>query len=467
MRSIYKIYSIRGKHACLKLFLIVVTLTSCEDFVEIDPPTNQLTGIEVFSDAATVDAAFAHIYSQLRDNAFANGGITGLSYLMGHYTDELTLFSASLPAVQNYTNNTLIASDGFAKSLWDSSYNLIYACNRIIEGIENTTELSPDEIDRFLGEAYFLRALIHFHLMNLFGDIPYIDSTDYRVNSEVSRLEQEEVYQKIMEDLLSAKSQLSQEDITSANLRPNYWVASALLARVYLYHEEWQLALTEATSIISNGSYALNTDLTQVFLKSSTETIWQLGEGISGNNTSEASTFIFVSGPPPNSAMSDHLINGFEIGDARFTNWVGSVTDGTNTWYYPYKYRLNLPTGVTEECSIMFRLAELYLIAAEANAQSGNMTEALNYLNDIRDRAALPLITTVDQNEILDAILQERRIEFFTEHGHRFFDLKRTGNANSTLAPIKPNWGTTDQLLPIPESELILNPNLLPQNEGY
>jgi tetratricopeptide (TPR) repeat protein len=441
--------------------------TSCEDFVDIDPPNNQLIGTEVFEDATTVDAAFAHIYSQLRENAFTDGGLLGLSYLLGHYTDELTLYSVNLPGVQNYSNNNVLASDSSIKKWWDTSYNLIYATNRILEGVENSTEISPDDKSRFLGEAHFLRGFIHFYLTNLFGSIPYIDSTDYRVNIEVTRLDEDLVYQKIIEDLLSAKVLLPEADSNFENLRPNYWVASALLSRVYLYTKNWQLAFDEASSIITNGSYTLNNELSEVFLKSSTETLWQLDAGMAGNNTREAGTFIFVSGPPPNSAISSYLINAFESGDARFSNWVNSVTDGVETWYYTFKYKLNIPTGTTEECSILFRLAELYLIAAEAQVQLGNLSEALNFLNAIRDRASLAPITSLNQNDVLNSIIKERRIEFFSEQGHRFFDLKRTGRTSSVLPPIKPNWHSTDILFPIPESELILNPNLLPQNEGY
>ncbi len=449
------------------LLLIALMFTSCEDFVDIEPPNNQLIGTEVFEDVTTVDAAFAHIYSQLRENAFTDGGLSGLSYRLGHYTDELTLYSAILPEVQNYSNNNVLASDSSIKKWWDTSYNLIYATNRILEGVENSTEISPDDKSRLLGEAYFLRGFLHFYLTNLFGPIPYIDSTDYRINSEVSRLNEGVVSQKIIEDLLNAKDLLPEADLSFANLRPNYWVASAMLSRVYLYTENWQLALTEASSVITDGSYTLNTELSEVFLKSSTETLWQLDVGMAGNNTREAGTFIFVTTPPPNSAISNYLINDFESGDARFNNWVGSVTDGVETWYYPFKYKLNIPTGTTEEYSILLRLTELYLIAAEAHAQLGNLPEALDFLNAIRNRASLAPITSLNQNDVLNAILQERRIEFFSEQGHRFFDLKRTGRASSVLPPIKPNWQSTDILFPIPESELILNPNLLPQNEGY
>ncbi|MGJ8550707.1 RagB/SusD family nutrient uptake outer membrane protein [Winogradskyella wichelsiae] len=449
------------------LILIIPVFNSCEDFVEVDSPNNQLIGSDVFENADTVDAAFAHIYSQLRENAFTDGSISGLSYLMGHYADELTLYSGSLPSVETYTNNTVLPSDHAIKKWWDTSYNLIYATNSILEGVENSTTLTLDEKSRFLGEAYFLRGFIHFYLVNLYGDIPYIELTDYRLNSSVSRLEESEVYTKIISDLLQAKSLLTADDTTFSNLKPNRFVASALLSRVYLYQEEWQMALSESLEIIDSGNYNLNSDLSQVFVKTSTETLWQLDSGFFGTNTKEAVTFIFVSGPPPNSSLSNFILNDFEAGDARFTNWAGSVSEGSETWYFPFKYKLNVPTGSTEECSILFRLAELYLISAEAHAQLGNLSEAKNLLNIIRDRAMLTSITSNSQSEILNAILKERQIEFFSELGHRFFDLKRNGRATDILSPIKPNWGATDLLLPIPDSELLLNPNLLPQNDGY
>src|SRR5690606_22622931 len=111
--------------------------------------------------------------------------------------------------------------------------------------------------------------------------------------------------------------------------------------------------------------------------------------------------------PPPYSALSDYLLESFEVGDARLDAWVGSATDGTDIWYFPYKYKLNTISATTEECSILFRLSELYLIAAEAEAHMGHGTEALDYLNTIRNRATLAPITSTDQTSLLNAIAQE------------------------------------------------------------
>src|SRR5690606_1595819 len=105
--------------------------------------------------------------------------------------------------------------------------------------------------------------------------------------------------------------------------------------------------------------------------------------------------------------------------------------------------------------------------AAESQFQRGEVSVGLPYLNAIRIRASLPPLIGGNKETLLEAVQQERKVEFFTELGHRFFDLKRTGRANAVLTPIKPSWGDTDLLFPIPETELLLNPNLLPQNEGY
>ncbi|RYC50368.1 RagB/SusD family nutrient uptake outer membrane protein [Flagellimonas olearia] len=446
-------------------YILVFILSACEGFTEVDQPTDQLTGSVVFEEASTVDAAFAYIYSELRHNSFTNGTTSGLSYLLGHYTDELNLYNPSFQSIQIYEENNVLPTDGYVQGFWNSGYTLIHASNSILEGVGASTTLTSDDREHFLGEAYFLRAFIHFYLTNLFGEIPYVQSTDYRVNSTIGRMETTLIYQKIIDDLMHAKELMPTGSGT--NFRPNRWVASALLTRVYLYQGEWSLALEEAHDVIENGGYQMNTDLGQVFLINSPETLWQLDSGINGVNTEEAFTFVFTDGPPPYSAMSNYLVNSFETGDARLTNWVGSVSEGSDTWYYPYKYKVNTNTATTEESSIIIRLAELHLIAAEAAAQLGDIELALDHLNILRERAGLPMTPSMDQVSLLDAIHRERRIEFFTELGHRFFDLKRSGRIDGVLTPVKSNWQGTDAKLPLPESELLLNPNLEPQNEGY
>jgi hypothetical protein len=449
----------------IRCLLLIVLLWGCEDFVEVDLPNNQLTGGLVFQDPSTVDAALANIYAELRQESPLKGDIDGMSYLLGHYADELDLYSPNLPNVGHFYENNVLATDINVGNWWTDSYTLLYAVNRIIEGVMASDSLLDADRDRFLGEAYFLRALFHFYLYQLYGKVPFVDSSDYVRNSNIQRNEIPYVHQRVVEDLEQAKELLSME--TGNRLRPNYWVAVALLARAHLYQGEWEQAETEAVELIAHGGYPLAMDVGAVFLGDSPETLWQLGPISEGINTREAFTFVFETAPPPDSALSPMLVADFEENDARFSAWVGSASDGEDTWYYPYKYKETAPTAQTVEYSILLRMGEVYLIAAEASIQLDKLSEGLYYLNALRSRAGLAPLAGGDKNSLLAAVEHERRIELFSEQGHRFFDLKRTGRATEVLGPLKSNWEQTDIILPIPESELLLNLNLGPQNDGY
>ena len=186
-----------------------------------------------------------------------------------------------------------------------------------------------------------------------------------------------------------------------------------------------------------------------------------------GRNTNEGASFIFNSGPPPFATLRSELINTFETGDLRKSHWTRVITSGSNTWYHAYKYKQRSSTASTQEYSIVLRLPEMYLIRAEARARLGELTNAKSDLEIIRSLAGLGATTAVTQQDILTAILNERRVELFTEFGHRFFDLRRFGQLDNTLTVLKPDWSTNEALFPLPESELLLNPNLAPQNPGY
>ncbi|MCA0957726.1 RagB/SusD family nutrient uptake outer membrane protein [Muricauda ruestringensis] len=450
----------------LTLATAFFALGSCEDFVDVDLPKDQITGEIVFQDPVTVNAAFGRIYSQLRENAFSTGRSSGITYLMGHYADELSLNAIDLPNVQVYANNNVLPSDDTVKSYWDTGYSIIYEANRVIEGVETSKALSMEEKSQFMGEAQFLRAFVHFYLTNLFGAIPYITDTDYRVNSGVARTAVEDVYQKLIEDLTSAKDSLPALAANPEKTRATHWAASALLARLFLYQGDFESALAEAEYVINKSGSLLETDLDSVFLIESTETLWHLDTELEGTNTYEGFTFR-VDVPNPDTVLSETFINSFEAEDTRFSSWINEVEDEGTTWYFPFKYKQAFNTEQTLEKSIMLRLAETYLIAAEAATQTGNTTQGLMYLNAIRERAGLAPLGASNPNILLEAIWEERQHELFTELGHRFFDLKRTGRATQVLQPIKPDWQATDVLLPLPESELLANPELKPQNDGY
>ncbi|WP_409415784.1 RagB/SusD family nutrient uptake outer membrane protein [Flavobacterium sp. PS2] len=466
MKTIYK----KKHYWCIvkKIFFLSFTFSmpACDSFLDVDLPKSQLTNTTVFQDYTTANAAMADVYSKIRDKGLLTGTLVGLTSQLGNYTDELTFYGSATSATFGFYTNQVLPSNTTVALFWNNSYNQIYAANAVLEGVRPST-FSHQQKAQLEGEALFVRGLLHFYLLQLFGEIPYIETTDYRINSVVTRMSTTEVYTHIITDLKTAENLLLPVYSGTERVRANSFAVKALLARVYLYVSKWGDANKLATSVIENNSlYVFENNLNKVFLKNSTEAIWQFMPALAGKNTDEGAFFIFTSGPPSLVSLSESLLNSFTVNDLRKTAWTGSVSNGIRTWSYANKYKEPRNTSTSREYSMVLRLTEQYLIRAEARAELGDLIGAKEDLNKIRKRAGLTDIIASSKEEILEAIFQERRKELFTEYGHRFFDLKRTGKLDTILS-LKTGWNTTDNLLPIPESELTLNPNLKPQNPGY
>lgn len=471
MKNLIKI--LRGlfnNHMLLKslrssILAMLLLLISCDNFVDVDLPVSQLTSGAVFEDTTTANAAMAGLLAKLRNSGVLAGNSIGMSSFLGLYTDEFDYYQQN--SVNNFYNNSLVAGDSQISDIWNKSYNQIYLANSIIEGLKNSTNITPADKNQLLGEAIFIRALLHFTLTNLYGDIPYIISTDYLQNSKVSKITTDRIYEYCVNDLNEAIGLLPENYVSNERIRPNQGTAKALLARVYLYMPLYPEASNTASAVINSPLYKNENDLDKIFLKGSTTTIWQFMPSLAGKNTDEGELYIFTSGPPPIVALKPDFITAFEQGDKRKTKWTTEVNNGTDTWYYASKYKERSSTATSVEYSVIFRLAEQYLIRAEARLYQGDLIGAKEDLNKIRNTAGLGNTVAVSPEDIIADILKQRRFELFTEFGQRFFDLKRTGKLDETLTASKPGWKTTDRLWPLPALELSANPNLKPQNQGY
>jgi hypothetical protein len=455
-------------------------LTSCTKFVQVSPPTTQLVGSTVYNSDATAASAVTGIYLTMATGypQSIGGGTYGLSATMGLSADEFSLYPNNDPTLNQSYSNSLLS--GTPTYIWPSLYNYIYQANSAIEGISSSAGVSPSMKQQLVGESSFVRALCNFYLVNLYGDIPLLTITDYKINELAVRSPQVQVYQQIVTDLQVAKNFLSDNfltpngDPTTDRVRPNRSTASALLARAYLYEQKWDSAESEATAVINNPNFSLVTDLDSAFLANNTEAIWQLQIPNTGLNTNDGAVFLLSNFGGPSKSypfiLSDSLVNSFELNDLRRTNWVDSIVVNAQTYFFPFKYKLYYTGLAPTEYPVIFRLAEQYLIRAEARAQQNSLTGSAADLNIIRNRAGLANTTATTQQDLLNAIYRERRIELFTELGHRWFDLKRTGKIDSVMTVITPQkggtWETSDQLFPIPLGEIQLDPNLT-QNPGY
>ncbi len=454
-----KIYTL----LCLGLLLLV----SCEELVEVDYPSNQLGTTQVFEDLNTANAALTALYVRLRDQSVVTGGnYTAAGPLLGSYTDDLDCYYYDLNGVVDIYLNQQLETNTTIKSIWNAAYQQVYFANSVIQGTENSTVLSDADRNRIKGEALFIRSLIYFYLQQLCGDIPYITSLDYEYNRTISKTEAATVLEQLETDLTEAAGLLQDDYRDAERIYVNRKAVQLLIARIYLLREEWTLAEKTADTILQSPLYQFQTNINEVFHKSGSHIIWQLKPKNSGDATKEASFYYFSNSTPKSYVLTQNLINTFADEDLRKQNWFAPVTFNGQTWYRPYKYKNRSNGSNTNEYSIVFRLEEAYFIKAEALARQNRFDEALPYLNATRVRAGLTAFTSLSGDSFYNELLAEKRREFFAEFGLRFFDLKRLGRL-SDLSAVKPNWENFMQVWPLPQSEILLDPNLAPQNTGY
>ncbi len=439
---------------------IALSFLSCKKFVDIPNPPDKIISAEVFTDDAKASSAITGIYGSLINGStgFANGLTTVLAGFSG---GELDRFNPSV-SEQEFLGSQLNPANSSVQTLWSSAYQHIYYANAGLEGLQKSTGVSPGIKQQLMGECRFIRAFCYFYLVNLFGDVPLVLSTDYQSNAVMPRKESQEVYQQILSDLKEAKEALPATYITNEKVRPNKWAASALLARVYLYLKDWTKAEAEAGEIIGTGLYTPLPTLQTAFLKNSKEAILQL---LPRNGFTPEISQIIPMASTPRVILPVATMQSFGSGDLRRTRWVDSITYQGTKYYYPGKYKAT--TATNTEYYMVLRLAEQYLIRAEARIELNDLSGATTDINVIRSRAGLPGLSPVlTRPELINALQTERKTELFAEWGHCWLDLKRTDRATLVLGPIRPGWQPSDVLYPVPLNEILTNPALT-QNAGY
>jgi hypothetical protein len=480
------------------IFFVSILISGCSKFIEVSPPITSTNGEIVFQDDATAIAVLTGIYTNLSNSSVSDlsGTITNIFFSTGLTGDELKVWDESDFTYEPFFTNNLSSS---GPSNWSNIYKMIFVCNSALEQLPAAVDLTPQIKSQLEGEASFIRALSYFYLINLYGDVPLVLTTNYKINSLLARSQTNIVYDQIISDLKRAENLLSENytggdgiSATTERVRPNKWTATALLARVYLYTENYIEAESRSTSLISNTNLYNLVDLNSVFLMNNKEAIWQLQPvGIASNytaNTKEGYILkITAEGPSSSNPvyLTNTLVNSFDDQDQRKKNWIDTniVTDvetGDTIGIYPYafKYKKGRDDEATSEYSTVFRLGEQYLIRAEARIQQGKIQDGIADLNVIRTRATnlsdpvehqlTQLPSNLSKEEALSAVENERKFELFTEWGHRWFDIKRTNRIDAIMKNTKPNWQATDKLFPLPKGEVTDNPSIRGhQNPGY
>jgi len=465
----------------LNIIILFWFCSSCSKIVSIDPPVNTIVSEEAFSNNHNANSSVIGIYSKLINQsavvAFGNGAF---SMLNGISSDEITFIGGD-PNFDPFFHNQILSDNNLIfSSLWQQPYGIIYQANACLEQLAGNKKVTSPLREQLMGEAKFVRALVYFYLINSFGDVPFLTTTDYKANTVAPRVSQDTIYSNLISDLEGSLNSLPGDfsGYNNERIRATKWAAMALLSRIYLYTGNWGKASQYADQVINSGYFSLLSDLNSVFLKNSNEAIFQLyiDGTISPFNTLPES---YLTIPPDHTSLvyfwfPTSFMDEFDSDDLRRTAWVDSTNYSGTVYYYPSKYKIGptqqAPNSVATEYYMVLRLAEQYLISAEAKAQQGDLTGSASDLNMVRARAGLGPSVFSSKDDAINNILAERKKELFYEWGHRWFDLKRTGKVDSimnTAAQQKGgSWKPTAKVFPIPAAEIFRNPNLT-QNPGY
>lgn len=459
----------------IKLLMVIslcILCGSCEYFVEVEVPNHKIVSETIFEEDETATRAMKGIYNELFNASFSGGWSSSITVLAGLSSDILEPVNSENITYGEFHKNEISPDHSSNFNLWSSAYNIIYMTNSMLEGLATSENLSADLRQRLEGEARFVRAFTYFYLTNLYGDVPLVVDTDYRINSLVARDSAGDVYGQVVADLERAMDLLPTEYDVSDRTTVNRFTAIALRARMALYQQNWEQAEALSSEIINQSSgYEILQDLNNVFLANSREAIWQIspiGRGNILTSTGEGQVFIGTS--RSSLRLANDFVENMDPQDKRLNHWVGHFSNESRNFFFPYKYKDFSSLNNITEYSMVLRLAEQYLIRAEARAMLGDLEGAISDLDKIRNRAGLEELAVINpgigKEELLQLIMEERKQELFAEWGHRWFDLKRTGRANEILKDKTSLWNDTDVFYPIPEAERMKNPNL-GQNPGY
>ncbi|MGZ5246312.1 MAG: RagB/SusD family nutrient uptake outer membrane protein [Flavitalea sp.] len=482
----------------MTVLLLGSSFSSCKKFLEENPKSN-VTVANYYQTEGDAISAVNSIYAYL--NSTSSGSTAGVYHstfwvTAGLASDEMLNNQIGAPQYDQLATFSHSAQNGALEEIWAMHYKTITIANIAISripGISMNAALKA----RLIGEAKFLRGLMYFNLVRMFGDVPLIIEENAPVIPEVSTVDA--IYAQVVSDLGAAAADLPASYAAgNGRGRATNGAANAILAKVYLTMEDWPNAAATAKKVIDSNQYQLWEDFADVFKLSSRsgkEAIFSVGFGDADGAIIfwEVGQFLVRLLPTQLSEEgvinaqgwqipTQDLYNAYEADDRRReVTFITEINGASTTTIRPYiqKYwdRIAEPKGNESSNDFpVIRYSDVLLIYAEANNELGNADLAHQYINMVRKRArfngttyenAVPDYSGLSQDQMRTAILEERRIEFVAE-GQRWFDLARMGKLETEVPAAKPGVTPTTKhyLFPIPQREIDLNPNL-EQNAGY
>ena len=465
----------------LLIMLVSLSIISCEDELDILPITEKSAN-NFFSNEAEIESAIAGAYGQLQ-----NGGLYGLDLIgVGEISGEDSFEEIAandggrFGQLDDFSTNP---GNDLVGDIWRESYEGIQRINVVLNRITDIEFENQELKTNRVGEMKFLRALLYYNLVRLYGDVPLvIEETESPFDFfGQGRTPSAEVYTQIQNDLQDAIQDLPLE---KSPARPAEGAARALLADVQMTRGNSAAALTNLEAVVNSGEYELMSTTSEIFgvaNEGNAEILFevQFASGFNADGRIEGSPAASQFRPSGTTANAkghnlptQAFIDSYEAGDTRLDDYV-AVDPDANPFYFTTKYEVS-STGVNDGGSdhLIIRFADVVLKYAEVLNENGQTPEAIIQLNRVRTRAGLAGTTATSQADVEEAIRLERRFELFGE-GHRWFDLKRYGNAVAVMNAFFESTGATTRidennlLLPIPQSQIDTDPDVILQNPGY
>lgn len=486
-----KIFRKHIKLVCL-LTVMAFLFPSCKDFLEEDPQDKIATSnyYTTESDAiSAVNAIYGHLNAQSEDTY---GGVYHSNFwiTVGLASDEMLNNQVGSVDADQLEKFTYTPENGIITDVWKQHYKAITLANIAIARIPSI-DMNETLRTRLVNEAKFLRALLYFDLVRMFGTVPLVLEEEEPLKPNAAEVDA--IYDQIIADLTDAEGlPVTQAD---GRGRATKGAAKAILAKVYLTRHQYDLCAAKAKEVIEMNEYDLWDDFSDAFRivnRGGKEAIFSVGFGDADGKISfwEAGQFhvrllptmlvgVITTNTQGWQVPTTALANSYEPADERgpvsvFDHFTETVEDtdydiSFDKYYFRKYWDVQSPKEFTnEQCTQdypVIRYADVLLMYAEALNEGSNSTDAHTYLNMVRERAGLEDLDGLDQDQFRAAVLEERKLELACE-GQRWFDLVRTGTLES-LVPLA-KTGVIPQsrhyLFPIPQRERDVNSNL-PQND--
>lgn len=489
-------FSKKYKMSVLWIILIIFSISCNESYFDIYPTDNMTEG-SFYKTEADFQKAVDTSYEALRS-------LYSAVVMLAELPTDISFSRTTSADYQQLSQSWVDSENGTVSSAWSNSYTAIARANIVINNLEEG-DISFDKKNRFIAEAKFIRALVYFNMVRLWGDVPLVlkEVKTYDEAFSFLRTPVSDIYSQILSDIEFAINNLPLQYTDIDKGRASKWAALSLQGEVYLTLNDFEKAKLSLEQVIKNSHHKLLNDYQSIF------------EGVNSNNEEIVFAIQFARGFDPaignpfttrawpneilsykgiyrmgggGMSMTHQFYHKWDKSDLRFQTMVDSLPTPDTYIFEPYYFvnykhfdsRITLEAIDSGNDLNLYRYAGVKLMYAEALNETEDINGAFKQLQDVRTRAGLSTSDDIKSGkDLMKLALEDEKLFELCYEGHRWFDLKRTGRLQTVMNNFYKGEGSSyevgdgtvtvedyELLLPIPNSEILLIDDLI-QNPGY